>query len=98
LVGTGTHAKVIGEIDPANCAGGVDEKLRRSRYVVATNSGTLVEDVVAPDYFRVGVREKRVGVTGFTAEVLRFRRRIDADGYGLDAQFLEILQMVLYTP
>jgi hypothetical protein len=29
---------------------------------------------------------------------LRFRRRIDADRYRLDTQFLEILQMILYTP
>jgi hypothetical protein len=85
LVGTGADAKVIGEIDPANCTGGVDEDLRRSRDVVAFDAGALVEEVVAADYFGIGIREKRVGVTGFAAEVLRLGGRIDANGDGLDA-------------
>ncbi len=85
LVGTGADAKVIGEIDPTDCAGRVDEELRRSRYVVGVDAGALVEEVVAADYFGIGIRKKRVGVTCFAAEILRFRWRIDADGYGLDA-------------
>jgi hypothetical protein len=85
LVGTGADTKVIGEIDPTDCAGGVDEEFRRSRYVVGVDAGALVEEVVAADYFGIGIRKKRVCVSGFTAEILRLRWRIDADGYGLDA-------------
>jgi hypothetical protein len=85
LVGMGTDAKVIGEIDPTDCTGGVDQELRRARNVVAFDAGALVEEVVAADYFSSGVREKRVGVTGFAAEILRFRWRVDANGDGLDA-------------
>jgi hypothetical protein len=52
---------------------------------VGVDAGALVEEVVAADYFGIGIRKKRVGVTRFAAEILRFRWRIDADGYGLDA-------------
>jgi hypothetical protein len=52
---------------------------------VAFDAGAFVEHIVTPDNFRVGIREKRIGVTGFAAEILRLRGRIDADGYGLDA-------------
>ena len=85
MVGTGANAEVVGEIDPANCAGGVDEELSGSRYVVTANPGPLVEDIVAADCFRIEIRKKRVGVVRFAAEVLRLSWRIDADGYGLDA-------------
>jgi hypothetical protein len=98
FVGTGADAKVVGEIDPTDCAGGVDEELRRAGDIVALHAGALVEQVVAADCFGIGIREKRVRVTGFAAKVLRFRWRVDADGDGLDAQFLEILQTVLNTP
>jgi hypothetical protein len=73
FVGTGADAKVVGEIDPANCAGGVDEELRRAGDIVALHAGALVKKVVAADRFGIGIREKRVRVTGFAAEVLRFR-------------------------
>ena len=85
MVGTGADAKVIGEVDPANCAGGVDQELRRARNVVAFDACALVEEIVAADYFGSGVREKRVRITGFAAEILRFRWRVDANGDGIDA-------------
>ena len=85
LVGAGADAKVIGEIDPANGAEGVDEELRWAGDIVALHAGTLVEKVVAADCFGIGIREKRVGVAGLAAEVLRFRWRVDADGGDLDA-------------
>jgi hypothetical protein len=85
LVGTGADAKVIGEINPTDCAGGIHEELRRARYVVALHAGASVEEIVAADCFGVRVGKESVGVAGFAAEVLGFRWRIDTDGYGLDA-------------
>ena len=85
LVGTSANAKVIGEIDPTDCSGGVDQELRGARYIVAFDAGSFVEQVVAADYFGIGIGEKRVGVTGVAAEILRLGGRIDADSYGLNA-------------
>ena len=98
MVGTSANAKVIGEIDPTDCSGGVDQELRGAGDVVAVDAGTFVQKVVAANRFGVGVREKRVGIPGFAAEVLRLAGRIDADGHGPDAQFLEIRQIFLDTP
>jgi hypothetical protein len=52
---------------------------------VALDARALMKEIVASDYFCVRIREKRVGVTGFAAEVSRLGRRVDANGYGLDA-------------
>ena len=65
---------------------------------MAFDARALMKEIVASDYFCVGIREKRIGVTGFAAEVLRLGGRIDTDGYGLDAQLLEVLQLFLDTP
>jgi len=65
---------------------------------VAFDAGAFVKHIIAPDDFRVGIREKRIRIVGLAAEVLRFGGRINADGYGLDAQFLEVLQLFLDTP
>ena len=85
FVGTGSDAKVVGEIDPTDCTGGVDEELRRTCYVVAFDAGTFVKKIIAADDFGVRIREKREGVAGLPAEVLGLGGRIDTDGYGLDA-------------
>jgi hypothetical protein len=84
LLGAGADAEVIGEVDPADCTGGVDKELRWTRYVVAVDAGSLVEEIVAADYLGIGVREKRVVVAGLAAEVLGLGTRIDANSYGLD--------------
>ena len=52
---------------------------------MAFDAGTFVQHIIAPNDFRVRIREKRVGVAGLAAEVLRLSERVDADGYGLDA-------------
>lgn len=85
MVGTGADAKVIGEINPTDGAGGIHEELRRARYVVALDAGASVEEIVAADCFGVRVGKESVGVAGLAAEVLRFRWRVDADGGDLDA-------------
>jgi hypothetical protein len=85
LLGAGADAEVVGEIDPADCAGRVDEELRGARYVVAVDPGSFVEEVVAADYLRIGVGEECVRVASLAAEVLRLGRSVNTDGNGLDA-------------
>lgn len=72
LLGAGTDSEVIGEVDPANCAGGVDEEFGGAGDVMPIDAGTFMEQVVAADQLGVRIRQKRVRVTGLTAEVLRF--------------------------
>ena len=98
MVGTGADAEVAGQIDPANGAGGIKEKLGGASYVVAIDAGAFVQEVVAADHFGIGVGEERVGVAGFAAEVLRLSGRIDANGDGPDAELFEIRETFLDTP
>jgi len=98
LLGPGSDAQVVGQIDPADYTGGIEQELRGARDVVTVDAGSFVQQVVAANRFGVGVREKRKGIAGFAAQVLRLAGRIDADGHGPDAQFLEIRQMFLDTP
>ena len=85
LVGAGAYPEVIREIDPADCSRGVDEEFRGSRYIVAVDAGSFVQEIVAADYVCVGIREERVGIAAFAAEVPGFGGRIDANGNGLDS-------------
>jgi hypothetical protein len=85
LVGAGADAEVIREIDPADCAGGVDEELRRARYVMTVDAGSFVEEVVAADYFGIGVGEECIRVAGLAVEVLRLSGSVNTDGDRLDA-------------
>jgi hypothetical protein len=84
LVGAGADAEVIGEIDPADCAGGVDEELGGARYVKAVYAGSFVKEIVAADYFGLGIGEECVGVASLAAKVLRGGWSINTDGDGLD--------------
>jgi hypothetical protein len=74
LFGAGADPEIIGEVDPADCAGGVDKELRRARYVVTVDAGSFVQEIVAADYVGVGVRQERVRVAGLAAEILGLRR------------------------
>ena len=85
LVGAGADTEVIGEIDPADCAGGVDEELRGARYVMAVDAGSFVEEVVAADYLGIRVGQECVRVASLAAEVLRLGGSVNTDGNGLDA-------------
>lgn len=98
MVGASADAEIIGEIDPADCAGGVDEELSGARYVMAVDAGSFVEEVIAADYLGTGVGQECVRVASFAAEVLRLAGSINTDGNGLDAELCELLQFLLDTP
>ena len=85
LFGTGADAEVVGQIDPADCTGRVDEEFGGTRYVMAVYTCSFVEEVVAADYFRAGVGEECVVVARLTAKVLGLAGSIDTDGDRLDA-------------
>ena len=56
-----------------------------------------MEQVIAPDHFFLWVREKSECVAGLLLEVVGDIRRVDADRYRGDAEFLEVGQMLLDT-
>ena len=98
MVGASANAEIAGEIDPADCARGIDEELSGASDVAAVDAGALVEKIVAADHFGTRVGEERVGVGRLAAEILRLAGRIDADGDGPDAKLFEIRETLLNTP
>jgi hypothetical protein len=52
---------------------------------VAVYTCSFMEEVVAADYFRIGVGEECVRVASLAAEVLRLSGSVNTDGDGLDA-------------
>jgi hypothetical protein len=98
LVGAGADAEVAGEIDPADGTGGIDEKFGGAGDVVAVDTGAFVKEIVAADHFGSRIGEERIIVAGFAAEILRFAGRIDANGYGPDAELFKIRETFLDTP
>src|SRR3989441_632031 len=64
------HAQVVehlehllGQVDPADRCAGVKQKLRWPGNVGAANAASSMQQVVAANDFRLGVGEKREGVT-----------------------------------
>ena len=90
LIGAGADANVFGEVFPTDLAGGIDQKFRGAGDVVSFRAAARVQEMVAPDHFRVDVRKNREGVSGLLAKGAGHFGRIDADGDGLNAGGLEL--------
>jgi hypothetical protein len=58
----------------------------------------LVEDAVGSNGFGVGIGQKREGVATRVAEISRFFRGIDADGYDFGVARGEIRLVLLKAP
>ena len=98
LDGASANAEVTGEIDPADGAGGIEQKLGRAGDVVTVDAGALVKEIVAADHLGIAVGQKRIGVAGFAAEILGLTGRIGANGYGPDTELFQIRETFLDTP
>ena len=89
---------VLREIDPANDAVGIDQKLGGSRNVCTFRSRAWMQHIVTPNKlrFRIGKQRERV------AELLRLPavdlRRIDADAHNANAARIKLRKLLLETP
>lgn len=98
MVGASANAEVAGEIDPADGAGGIEQKLGRACDVVTVDAGAFVKEIVAADHLGIGIGQKRIGVAGFAAEILGLTGRIDANSDGPDTELFQIRETFLNTP
>jgi hypothetical protein len=98
LFGAGAHAEVVGEVDPANHTGRINQNFGRTGDIVAISAGPFVEQVVAADDFGVGVGEEGIGVAGFAAQAGGFTGRVHANGDGSDSGGLKFGEMLFDTP
>ncbi len=98
LFGGGANPVAFGQIDPADCAAGIQEKFGRAGYVLFTGSGFEVQQVVACDDCGIRVGEKCIGVAALGAKITRSFRGINTDGGHANAARFKIGQVMLDTP
>ena len=84
----GADPVVLRQVDPADCAAGIEQEFRRAGDIVLIGSGFRMQQIVAPDDLGVGVREKGIGVAALGGEIAGNFGRIDADRrYANSARF-----------
>ena len=98
LFGTGTDPVVFGEVDPADCAGGVEEKFGGTRDVVTACSGAGMNEVITLDRRRIRVGENGKRQTTLLRHIERDVGWIDTDGDGANADCVDFSEMLLDTP
>ena len=64
------HADVVGQVNPADCAGGIDEEFGGSRDVVTRDTGFGMEYSVLANRLSVGVRKEWKRIPSRLAELL----------------------------
>src|SRR3954471_21780400 len=62
------------------------------------DSLSRMHQIVTPDGVEVRVGKKSESVTSLLTQVARFFRRVHADGYGSDADLVELIEVLLNTP
>lgn len=98
VLGPRADAPVLGEVDPANRAGRVDEKLRRPGDSLSPGTRARVEKIVGPDRYRLRIGKKRVRVSLLRAMLSAGFWRVHADRREANAARLKLLQQILKTP
>ena len=89
---------VLRQIYPLDDAVAINVKFGWAGDVVPFWPGAAMQNVVTFYHRRVGIRQKREGVTEFPAVRGGDVDRVDADGCEMHASFLEISQPPLKTP
>lgn len=95
-LGTGADLVVLGQVHPADGAGGIDEELPGPGDHLLGGDG--VDEVVAADSLRLGVAQEGVGQAQLANVAAGDLRRVDADGDRTDAASRELGEVLLETP
>ncbi len=98
LAGGGANPVVLGEIHPADCATGIEQKFGGAGDVVFAGPGLRVQQVVAFDDRCIRVGEECIGVPALGAEIAGSVRWINADSGHANATRFKFAQVMLNTP
>jgi hypothetical protein len=96
--GGGANPVVLGEIHPADCASGIEQKFGGAGDVVFGGPGLRVQQVVACDDCGIRIGEKCIGVPALGAEITGSVRWIDTDSGHANAARFKFAQVMLNTP
>lgn len=98
LFGAGTDPVVLGQVDPTDSSGGVEEKFGRTGDVATVLSGASVNKVITLDGCCVRIGQDGEGQTGFLRETTGDVWRIDTDGDGTNTNRGDLVEVLLDTP
>jgi hypothetical protein len=93
-----THSDVFGEIYAANYSALINEKLCRASNVRAFWACAMMQQVVTPNHFRLGIGEKRVGVAKFLSLAPVDFRCVHTNRDHLNPARFEVRKPLLETP
>jgi len=89
---------VLGEVYPADGAGGIQKKLGRPGNVLAVDSLTCMNKVVAANHFRFGIGKKSECVSGLRTKIARDFGKVHANGNRANPHLMELIQILLNAP
>jgi hypothetical protein len=87
---SGPHAKVFGEIFPADYAGAIDKKLCGARDIVTLGTSGGMQQLVAADHLGFRITKQGERVTLLATEFVGDVRWIDTDSDGTDTLGLKL--------
>ena len=98
IFGSCPFAKIFSQVPPAYHAQSVHQKFRRACNVLPVFTAAPVQQIIAANDFRFGVRQKRVSVSSLATERSGFIGRVHADRYRPHSPPLQLTQTLLNTP
>ena len=98
MLGAGADAKVLGEIDPADLSGRVDQKFGGAGNIRAVDASMGVDKVPAPNDVVFGVGENRESIASRLAQMLGLLRSVYANGNDTNLTRVEIGKVLFETP
>lgn len=96
--GAGPYADIVRQVDPADDAGSVDQKLGGPRDVPAVLARAGMQDSIPADDFGLRIGQKRKRVALLFAESARFGVGIYADRQDADSARAKFIQVLLKAP
>ena len=89
---------VVRQIDPANNAVGINQKLGRTRDIDAFRPNASMQEIVTPDDRGIRIRKQRKRETHLLTVLLICIYGIDADGHDTNTARIEFRKFSLKTP
>jgi len=93
-----SNCDVVRQIDPANNAVGINQKLGRTRDIDAFRPSASMQEIVTPDDCGIRIRKQRKCETHLLTVLLICIYGIDADGHDTNTARIEFRKFSLKTP
>ena len=98
LLGPRTHAVVLGEVQPADYAGRIQQEFRWPRDVLSIYPGPRMQQIITANDLGFRIGEKGICVARLATQIARHFRRVHADRYWADAKVFNLRQVFFDTP